>query len=142
MCEGEKKGEKSISQSELWLFLELQLDLCFWFSTLSSLSLTHFPPNHPSFPSLTNNSPHTPHEHARNAVNDNTLALFIFTTPSFHTPPPFHHTNHATRPHRSLTVSNHCLWCHQRCHANTSCFATHTPLLLNHSMVLNEQHRL
>ena len=65
-------------------FRELQLDLCFWFSTLSSLSPTTFLQNHHSFPPLNNNSPHTPHEHAENAVNDNTLAFFLFATPHHH----------------------------------------------------------
>ena len=106
-------------------FLELQLDLCFWFSTLSSLSLNHFPPNHPSFPPLiNNNSPHTPHEHARNAVNDNTLALLLFTTP--------HH--HFTRPFPSITLTTPLvLTAHSRCpttvHDATN-GTTQTPLVL------------
>ena len=108
MCE-RKKGGKSISQSELQLFLELQLDLCFWFSTLSSLSLNHFPPKPPFLPSTQQQEfTHTPHEYARNAVNDNTLALFLFTTPHHHFTRPLPSiTHHATRPHCSLTMSNH-----------------------------------
>ena len=100
-----KKGGKSVRQRELWLFLELQLDLCFWFSTLSSLSLNHFPSNHPSFHPL-NNSPHTPHEHAGNSVNDNTLTLFLFTTPHHHFTRP---SLPSHSPHHSSSLLTHCV---------------------------------
>ena len=82
------------------------MDLCFWFSTLSSLSLNHFPPNHPSFPPLINNSPHTPHEDAVNAVNDNTLALFLFTTPHHHFTRP---SLPSHSPHHSSSLLTHCV---------------------------------
>ena len=83
------------------------MDLCFWFSTLSSLSLNHFPPNHPSFPPLiNNNSPHTPHEHAGNAANDNTLALFLFTTPHHHFTRP---SLPSHSPPHSSSLLTHCV---------------------------------
>ena len=67
--------------------------LFFGFPHFSSLSLNHSPPNHLSFHPL-NNNPHTPHEHAGNAANGNTLVLFLFTTltstPSNSQPPSLH----------------------------------------------------
>ena len=103
----EKKGGESQSvKVSCGFFRELQLDLCFWFSTLSSLSLNHFPPNHPSFPPLINNNPHTPHEHAENAVSDNTLALFLFTTPHHHFTRP---SLPSHSPHHSSSLLTHCV---------------------------------
>ena len=130
----------------MWFFRELQLDLCFWFSTLSSLSLNHFPPNHPSFPPFNNNAPHTAHEDTGNAVNDNTLALFLFTTPHHHfTRPslpshsPPHSSSlltHCVQPLSvvSLTMSYKHLW---SCNSHT----TAPPLTPNsHSLTLCGSH--
>ena len=104
LSERKKRGESQSVKVSCGFFRELQLDLCFWFSTLSSLSLNHCPPNHPSFPPLNNNSPHTPHEDAGNAVNDNTLALFLFTTPHHHFTRP---SLPSHSPHHSSSLLTH-----------------------------------
>ena len=138
-----KKGGKSISQSELWL-----LESCNWICVFGFPLFLLFPST--TFLQTTllslpnNNSPHTPHEHAGNAVNDNTLALFLFTTPHHHfTRPslPSHSPRHSSSllthcvqpPHMvSPTMSGKHLW---SCNSHTTAFLSphsHLP----HSLTL------
>ena len=105
-CVREKKGGKSISQSELWLLESCNWICVFGFPLFLLFPSTTFLQNHPSFPPLINNSPHTAHEHAGNAVNDNTLALFLFTTPHHHFTRP---SLPSHSPHHSSSLLTHCV---------------------------------
>ena len=88
-------------------FRELQLDLCFWFSTLSSLFPQPLSSKPPFFPSTQQQqSTHSTHERAGNAVNDNTLALFLFTTPHHHFTRP---SLPSHSPHHSSSLLTHCV---------------------------------
>ena len=132
-----KKGGKSISQSELWLLESCNWICVFGFPLFLLFPSTTFLQNNPSFPPLNNNTPYTPHEHVGNAVNDNALALFLFTTPSFHTPlpsitltTPLVLTAHSLCPTTAHGVRNDTM-------QNTSGLSTHTlPLLLSlHTLI-------
>ena len=149
VCVREKRGEKSISQSEsclLFFVCFLEMDLCFSFSptlscsslfcSSSSLCLLHLSSKLPYLltTATTITTLHT--LDMRKAVNDKTLALLpLFSQPHHHftcTPlPPFHHTHHATGP----------LWSHSLCAATPHgvtdddtqtllSYKSHTPLLL------------
>ena len=123
-CE-RKKGGKSVSQSELWLLESCNWICVFGFPLFLLFPSTTFLQNHPSFHPLINNSPHTPHEGAGNAVDDNTLAIFLFTTPHHHFTRP---SLPSHSPRHSSSLLSHCV---QPLLTVVTNDAMQTPLVLN-----------
>ena len=141
-CE-RKKGE-SQSVKESCGFLELQLDLCFWFSTLSSLFPQPLSSKPPFFPSThQQQSTHSTWECCECCGWKLTgTPSFHHTTPSFHTPlpsitltTPLVLTSHSLCPTTAHYVSNDVMQIHlilQLTHHCTSS-SLHTLNILIHS---------